>query len=40
MLEKRVSLEELAENLNHKRVRRPRGSGKWSATTVRKAVVS
>jgi hypothetical protein len=40
MLEKGMSLEEIAETLNHKRVRRPHGSAKWSATTVRKAFVS
>jgi hypothetical protein len=40
MLEKGMSLEEIAENLNRKRVRRPHGSAKWSATTVRKAFVS
>jgi hypothetical protein len=40
MLEKGMSLEEIAENLNHKRVRRPHGSSKWSATAVRKAFVS
>ena len=40
MLEKGMSLEEIAENLNHKRVRRPHGSSKWSARAVRKAFVS
>jgi hypothetical protein len=40
MLEKGMSLEEIAGTLNHKRVRRPHGSAKWSATTVRKAFVS
>lgn len=40
MLEKGMSLEAIAEDLNHKRVRRPHGSAKWSATTVRKAFVS
>ena len=40
MLEKGMSLEEIAENLTHKRVRRPHGSSKWSATAVRKAFVS
>src|SRR2546423_596452 len=40
MLEKGMSLEEIAEALNDKRVRRPHGSVKWSATTVRKAFVS
>jgi DNA-binding transcriptional MerR regulator len=40
MLEKGMSLEEIAENLNDKRVRRPHGSSTWSATAVRKAFVS
>jgi hypothetical protein len=40
MLEKGMSLEEAAMNLNEKGVRTPHGSGKWSATTVRKAFVS
>ncbi|HEX3294946.1 MAG TPA: hypothetical protein VHR38_14530 [Solirubrobacterales bacterium] len=40
MLEKEMSLEEIAETLNHKGVRRAHGSAKWSATTVRKAFVS
>jgi DNA-binding transcriptional MerR regulator len=40
MLEKGMSLEEIAERLNDKSVRTPHGSGKWSATTVRKAFVS
>jgi DNA-binding transcriptional MerR regulator len=40
MLQKGMSLEEIAETLNHERVRRPHGSAKWSATTVRKAFVS
>jgi DNA-binding transcriptional MerR regulator len=40
MLEKGMSLEEIAETLNHKRVRRPHGSAKWSAAMVRKAFVS
>jgi hypothetical protein len=40
MLEKGMSLEEIAENLTHKGVRRPHGSAKWSASTVRKAFVS
>jgi hypothetical protein len=40
MLERGMSLEEIAETLNHKRVRRPHGNAKWSATTVRKAFVS
>jgi Nuclease-related domain len=37
MLEKAMSLEEIAEPLNKKGVRTPHGSGKWSAATVRKA---
>jgi len=40
MLEKGMSLEEIAENLNYKRIRRPHGSATWSATSVRKAFVS
>jgi hypothetical protein len=40
MLEKGMSLEEIAENPNHKRVRRSHGSSRWSATAVRKAFVS
>ena len=40
MLEKGMSLEDIAEGLNDKGVRTPHGSGKWSATTVRKAFVS
>ena len=40
MLEKATSLEEIAETLNHQRVRRPHGSARWSATNVRKAFVS
>jgi hypothetical protein len=40
MLEKGMSLDEIAENLNHKQVRRPHGSAKWSASIVRKAFVS
>jgi DNA-binding transcriptional MerR regulator len=40
MLEKGVSLDEIAENLNLKGVRAPHGRGKWSAATVRKAFVS
>jgi hypothetical protein len=40
MLEKGMSLEEIAENLTHKGIRRPHGSAKWSASTVRKAFVS
>ncbi|MBA3374256.1 MAG: recombinase family protein [Actinobacteria bacterium] len=40
MLERKMSLEEIAENLNDKGVRTPHGSGKWSAGHVRKAFVS
>lgn len=40
MLEKRMSLEQIANKLNDKGVRAPHGSGKWSAATVRKAYVS
>ena len=39
-LEKGMSLEEIAENLTRKRVRRPHGTSEWSATAVRKAFVS
>jgi hypothetical protein len=35
-----MSLDEIAEDLNRKRVRAPHGSGSWSAATVRKAFVS
>jgi hypothetical protein len=31
MLEKGMSLDEIAEKLNHKGVRAPHGRGKWSA---------
>ena len=40
MLEKGMSLGEIAENLNHKGIRRPHGSATWSAASVRKAFVS
>lgn len=40
MLEKGMSLEEIAEDLNHKGILRPHGSATWSATSVRKAFVS
>lgn len=40
MLEKGMSLEEIAERLNDKGVRMPHGRGEWSAITVRKAFVS
>lgn len=39
MLEKGMSLDEIAENLNLKGVRAPHGRGTWSAATVRKAFV-
>jgi hypothetical protein len=40
MLEKGMPLEEIADDLNDKGIRRPHGSAKWSASTVRKAFVS
>ena len=40
MLEKGMSLEEIAEDLNRKGTRKPHGSATWSATLVRKAFVS
>jgi hypothetical protein len=40
MLEKGMSLEEIAEALNKKGIRRPHGSAKWSPASVRKAFVS
>jgi hypothetical protein len=40
MLEKGMSLEEIAEDLTHKGVRRPHRRQRWSATAVRKAFVS
>jgi hypothetical protein len=40
MLEKGMSLDEIAEKLNEKGVRVPHGGGRWSAATVRKAFVS
>jgi Recombinase len=40
MLEKGMSLEEIADSLNRKGVRRPHGSARWSAASVRKAFVS
>jgi hypothetical protein len=40
MLEQDMSLEQIAERLNDKGIRAPHGSGKWSATSVRKAFVS
>jgi hypothetical protein len=40
MLKKGMSLEQIAEQLNHKQVRRPHGSQTWTARAVRKAFVS
>lgn len=40
MLEEGMSLEEIAEDLNRKGIRRPHGSAKWSPSAVRKAFVS
>ena len=40
MLEKGMSLEEIAGELNKKGVQRPHGSSSWSAKAVRKAFVS
>lgn len=40
MLEKGMSLEEIAEKLTDKGVRRPHGSSKWTAAAVRNAFVS
>ena len=40
MFEKGMSLEEIAEDLNHKGIKKPHGSAPWSATSVRKAFVS
>ena len=40
MIEKKMSLEEIAEDLNRRGIRRPHGSATWSATTVRRAFVS
>ena len=40
MLEKGMSLEEIAEKLNAEGIPRPHGSTTWSATSVRKAFVS
>jgi hypothetical protein len=40
MLEKGMSLEEVAENLNAKGIRRPHGHVTWSAALARKAFVS
>jgi hypothetical protein len=40
MLEKGMSLDEIAADLNRKGIQRPHGSATWSATSVRKAFVS
>lgn len=40
MLEKGMSLEQIAEQLNRKQVQRPHGSQTWTARAVRKAFVS
>jgi Recombinase len=40
MLEKGMSLEKIAEDLNEKGIRRPHGSQTWSARAVRKWFVS
>ena len=40
MLEKGMSLEEIAESLTNRGIRRPHGSAKWTASAVRKAFVS
>ena len=40
MLEKGMSLEDIAENLTRKQIRKPDGKSKWSAKAVRKAFVS
>jgi hypothetical protein len=40
MLEKGMSLEDIAKNLTHRGIRTPRGSSTWSATAVRRAFVS
>lgn len=40
MIERKMSLEEIAEKLNQRGVRTPHGSAEWSAATVRKAFVS
>lgn len=40
MLEKGMSLEDIARKLNGKGVRRPHGSSSWTAKSVRKAYVS
>jgi hypothetical protein len=40
MLEKGMSLDDIAEKLNEKGVPARHGRGRWSAATVRKAFVS
>lgn len=40
MLEKNMSLYEIAETLNRNNVRAPHGTGGWSASTVRRAFTS
>ena len=40
MLEKGMTLDEIAETLNHTAVPKPHGHVTWSATLVRKAFVS
>lgn len=40
LLEKGMSLEEIADDLNGKQVRRPHGRSSWTAKTVRRAFVS
>jgi hypothetical protein len=40
MLEKDMSLEEIAQKLTQQGIRRPHGSSKWTAKNVRKAFVS
>lgn len=40
LLERDVSLEEVASELNLRRVKAPHGSGRWTAASVRKSLVS
>ena len=40
MLERGMSLDEIAEALNRQGIQRPHGSARWSASSVRKAFVS
>jgi hypothetical protein len=40
LIEKEMSLEGIAEDLNRKGIQTPHGSAKWSATSVRRAFVS